>query len=275
MRFSSSLALAFVLALLAREAGATITIRLDAKTQLGERLTLTLNALNTGEEAAHAVVPEVVHLGASTPGEEVAKITSKGTHEWRIELTPPPGPGTYPVVIRLRYADANGYPFSALLVHTVRTQGATAGPVRETIDAGNIAKQASVTVKLDNPGPKTVSGRATIVLPAEFGTEEPTRTAEVGGQDRHEVTFTVENRSALVGSVYPIYALFEYDVDGTRQAVVSETSLRVSAETPASRDPRLIGAGAAAAVLVLIAAAWRRFGGRRTASPADRRSGSA
>jgi hypothetical protein len=212
------------------------------------------------------VEPEVIYQGQLTRGDALAALEHHARHEWKFDLPMPPGSGTFPITIRVRYADANGYPLSALLVHLVRTPG-PAGPVRPTLSAGAMGRFANARLLLENPGPQPIAGRVAVVLPSEFRTEPESMPAQVPAQGRVEVPFVVQNGSALTDSIYPIYAIFEYDLGGNHQTVVSDTSIRVVAIEPSQRRPLLIGAAALAAVILLFGFAWRRAG-RRGPSPA-------
>jgi len=257
--------LALLAVLLAgREAAATITINLNAETHKEENVALTVAAENSGDEAARDVEPEVIYQGKLTRGDALAALERGARHEWKFDLPLPPGPGTFPMTIRMHYADANGYPLSALLVHLVRTPG-PAGPVRPTLSAGAMARFANARLLLENPGPQPVAGRVAVVLPSEFRTEPESMPAQVPPQGRVEVPFVVQNGSALTGSVYPVYAIFEYDLGGNHQTVVSDTSIKVVAIEPSQRRPMLIGVAALAAVIVVFGFALRRAGRRRGA----------
>jgi hypothetical protein len=262
-------ALAVVLAfgVLARESAATITINLSAETRLSAQgVSLTIDVANAGDEAAHDVTPDVTWNGEVTHGDAVGALDSGAHHQWTLSLGAPGGAGTFPMVIRIGYADANGYPLSALLVHLLRTPGSPAGPVRPTLSAGTMARYSNARLVLENPGPRVLAGRVVPALPAEFKTDPETVPAQVPAQGRTEVRFVVQNNGALPGSVYPIYAIFEYDLDGTHEAVVGDTTVRVVVET-ADRWSRYAIIGAVFLVVIaLFGFALQRAARRPTAA---------
>lgn len=251
-------AVVLLVALLVGSAGATITIELNAEGRVESGVAFTLTAKNTGNEAAHDVEPEVAYEGKTTKGDAVAALEPTTSHEWKFALPPPPGTGTYPVVVRLRYADANGYPLSALLVHLQRTAGARSGPARPTLTSGPVSRFGNAKLVIDNPGPQPLAGRLTLVLPTEFQTDPENQPAQVPAQGRNEMTLVFQNAGALPGSVYPIYATFEYDLDGIHHAVVSNTTVEVViASTGLHVPPLAIGGGALLLVVGALVLAWR------------------
>src|SRR5881296_3321221 len=109
---------------------AAAQLRLEAESQVGDVVTLRLRATNAAAEAVHDVVPEVVYRHRTVAAERVAAIAPGAAHEWRTALPAPPGPGTFPATIRLRYTARDGQARSELLVHLVRTPGAPPPEVR-------------------------------------------------------------------------------------------------------------------------------------------------
>ncbi|HLK09812.1 MAG TPA: hypothetical protein VKW76_00355 [Candidatus Binatia bacterium] len=270
---ATALVAAAVPAILAPPAGGAITIRLDAETTVAAAATtLRLTATNAGGETARHIAPEVTWLDRPRPAEAVAALDPGGRQRWDLALPPAPAAGAFPLVIRVRYADANGYPLSALLVHLVRTPGAPAGPVRAGLVAGPVTTFGTARLRLEDPGPRAVAGRVVVALPAELTTDPESQPAQVPAQGHVELPLVVQNASALVGSAYPMYALFEYDWEGVHQAVVGEATLRVAAASAAGRGvPLAVGTAALLATLALFAVLWRRDA-RRRASGAGRTS---
>lgn len=247
-----------LVAVVARPAAATITIELNAEGRLENGVAFTLSAKNTGNEAAHDVEPEVAYEGKTTRGDALATLEPNTSHEWKFALAAPPGTGTYPVVVRLRYADANGYPLSALLVHLQRTAGARSGPARPTLTSGPVSRFGNAKLVIENPGPQPIAGRLTLVLPTEFQTDPENQPAQVPAQGRNEMTLVFQNAGALPGSAYPIYATFEYDQDGIHHAVVSNTTVNVVIGSTGTHVPPLvIGGGALLLVIGALVFAWR------------------
>jgi hypothetical protein len=258
MRRSVVLGVLLVTALLAHSAGATITIELNAEGRVDDGVTFTLSAKNSGNEAAHDVEPEVVYEGKTSRGDALAALAPTTSHEWKFVLPAPPGTGTYPIIVRLRYADANGYPLSALLVHLQRTAGARSGPARPTLTSSPVSRFGNAHLVIENPGPQPLAGRLTLVLPTEFQTDPENQPVQVPAQGRQEMPLVFQNAGALPGSTYPIYTTFEYDQDGLHHAVVAGASVSVVVGSEGWHVPPLaIGGGALIVVIGVLGLAWR------------------
>jgi hypothetical protein len=266
MRLATAVLLAVLVAAPAR---AGITIDLDAQTTIGGGgdVSLRLTARSSGDEDATDVEPDVAFLGQTIRGDAQATLAPGTSHDWQLALPRPSSPGFFPVTVRVRYADAKGYPLSALLVHVVRTPGAPAGPVRPTLEGATVAAHGTLRLRLENPQPRTVAGRVRPVVPIEFSTDPETQPAEIPGHGRTDVTLVVQNTGARDGSTYPVYAVFEYDWDGVHQAVVGQATLKVTGVSPGDRfTPLAVGAAALALALLVAWLAWRRSAGRQAAA---------
>jgi len=158
---------------------AAAQLRLEAESQVGDVVTLRLRATNAAAEAVHDVVPEVVYRHRTVAAERVAAIAPGAAHEWRTALPAPPGPGTFPATIRLRYTARDGQARSELLVHLVRTPGAPPSDVRATLAAEPVSRLGHAAVTLENATPEGVAGRLVVALPFDLRTDPESRPAEV------------------------------------------------------------------------------------------------
>ncbi len=243
---------------------AAAQLRLEAESQVGDVVTLRLRATNAAAEAVHDVVPEVVYRHRTVAAERVVAIAPGAAHEWRTALPAPPGPGTFPATIRLRYTARDGQARSELLVHLVRTPGAPPSDVRATLAAEPVSRLGHAAVTLENATPEGVAGRLVVALPFDLRTDPESRPAEVAASGRISLPVVVQNVAARPGDHRPVFALFEYDRDGTHHAVLAEATLSVVGRR-GDRRPLVVGLAALAVALSILAIAWRRARARRAA----------
>ena len=241
---------------------AAAQLRVEAESHVADGVALRLRATNTTPEAARDVVPEVVYRHRTVVADRAEVIDGGGAHEWRTTLPAPPGPGTFPVIIRLRYAGRNGQARSDLLVHLVRTPGAPPPDVQATIATEPVSRLGHAVVTLENAAPAQVAGRLVVALPGDLRTDPESRAAEVGASGRVSLPIVVENVGARPGDVRPIFALFEYDLDGTHHAVLGEATLAVVGRAGELR-PLLVGLAALVVTLSTLALALRGARARR------------
>lgn len=121
------------------------------------------------------------------------------------------------------YADANLYPFQALLVTTTVVGNPPAAKLSiPEIKANGISDSGPLTVKVKNlaAADREVSYR--IIVPEGLEATEPTGTIHLKGWAEDTTTVTIVNRTALAGSRYPVFVAAEYDDGGMHQSVVMQ-----------------------------------------------------
>src|SRR5579884_1890534 len=203
--------------------------------------------------AAPARAAAAIDLDAETA---VAALPPRARRPWDFSLPPPPAAGTFPLVLRLRYTDADGRPAAALLVRTLGA--ADAGPVRAALAPAPIATLGTVQLTLENPEGRPLAGRVVAVLPPELATDPESQPAQVPPGGHVALPLVVQNARAVVGRTYPMYAVFEYDWAGTQRTAVAAATLAV-VQAPSRRALRLaVGATAWLAALATAALLSRR-----------------
>ncbi|MFN8544634.1 MAG: hypothetical protein U0807_10595 [Candidatus Binatia bacterium] len=245
--------LALTTALGIQPARASITIDLTAETRVDTVVTVKVSAANHGTEPAHEVQPEVRIRGETQQRERIAILAPGDTHVWEASTAVPADPGFFPIEVLVRYADANAYPLSALLVQVARTPGASAGPATVTVGRTQVATSGAVRVTVGNPGPRPLAGRVSLMLPAEFQTAQASQPLDVPAQGTAAISVPIENAGALPGSTYPTYAVFEYEAGDFHQAAVGSVGVEVVA-TSTTRLPLVVGAIALVVALAALGA---------------------
>src|SRR4051812_7913515 len=102
-------------------AAGTISITTEVVATTGERsLSVALAIRNSGDEPAGSVTAQAEFGGATAHAEPRPSLRPGERMEVALELPRPPGgAGQWPLVTRVDYADAKGYPFQALQVAVV------------------------------------------------------------------------------------------------------------------------------------------------------------
>jgi hypothetical protein len=248
-------------------------ISLELTTSAGVQdgtLTVKLTVRNTGDEAAHSVIPLLRFRDETAHGEVRADLQPRQSMD--ATLTLPVGDlaiGRWPYRIMVGYADANAYPLHALHAGTV-TVGSpppgTLGVVQATADPLATAGAMRVRVKNLSASPRQVLVR--VYLPDGIEAPEADPTVALGGWEERDVVVSLVNRAALPGSRYAIFASAEYDDGALHQSVVVPTSLEiVAAQSVFQRHRTTLWILAAVVVLGWAGAAvWWLVAGRRSAA---------
>jgi hypothetical protein len=223
----------------------------------GSPPTLELLARNAGDEPAREVRPEVTFQHRTSSGEAVT-LAPGASHAWRLALTPPPAPGTFAATLRVRYLDGGAHRRSLPLVAQVPAADGSPALARMTLDVKPVDRAGGATLHIENPDARPLAGRVVFVLDDGLATDPESLAVEVAANGQSAVPLAIENRGALAPGSYPAYALFEYGDAAAHHAAVARTEVRVIGAGSARARPLLVGAGALAMTLALLAVAWRR-----------------
>ena len=236
---------------------AGVRLECTAESRAGAAPTLEVVAVNTGDEPARDVRPEVIYAHQTYAG-ETAALDPGARHAWEIALAPPPAPGTFAATVHIHYVDALGRG-SVPVVAAVTAPDGSPSPVRVRLEANPVSPVGSAALLIENPDARPVAGRVVVVLPSGLVTDPETLPARVAANGRTTVPLVLENRAALPPGRYPAYALFEYTVSGEHHAAVARADVTVVADAGGRRArPLLVGVSVLAATLALLAVAWRR-----------------
>lgn len=223
---------------------------------------------NEGSEAARQVRVETDIGGAVSRAAPIPRLDSGDTTILKIPVKGlPSAHGFYVAVVRMRYADAGGYPYSAVSVVDVSIGDVMpADWIVGKLESAAISGRGSVKLRIDPVEDRDMSVSVRLALPDELtGGAGATRVSVKPGTSC-TVALPVENGGARPGSRYLAFAIMDYVVNGTNQSAVAGALISVSESPDAA--PLRYGLWFAAGLLVLLALLLaRRKGGDR---PQDR-----
>lgn len=219
-----------------------ITIQVDTRTQVAADLVLcSITMVNRGDEAAADVQAHVELAGRQVVSPLLPQLPAAATKSWTARLDGSGlGQGRHPILIKIHYADANGYPFTAL-AHAVCVRGSDLEPGLEAgADELALGTKGKARLTLVNPMEAAYSVRVTLALPRELSTTTASRELEIGAQGRERVHFDIENVSALAGSAYQALAFVSYRDKGLETFEVVKVPIRVVGSTGFVKQYRLV-----------------------------------
>ena len=247
----------------------TISITIGQKTELvDDRLVVKATVGNTGDESAKAVAVNLRFGDAKARGKLHDDLAPNASFEE--ELSVPVGKlgdGRWPYQIAVDYADANLYPFQALLVTTFVVGNPPPARISvPTIAAeGGIAGSGSLQVRFKNLAGTARDATYRVIAPEGLEVEDATGTVHLKAWGEDERTFEVINRTALAGSRYPVFVAAEYDAEGLHQGIVAQGVVEIVAPRDFwERHRLLLFVGAGGLVLLWLALVVRRATTRRS-----------
>jgi hypothetical protein len=216
--------------LAARATAGTTTIDLTQVARVAEgQLVVELTVGNSGDEAALSVTPILRFGEQEVRGQGAPRLDPDASFEETLSL--PVGTladGRWPYLIAVDYTDGNQYPFQALQARAlVVGSPPPAKVVVPAIEGGDLAGTGTlrVTVKSLTPEPRTA--RVRVLVPDGIEATDVSREVSLDGWQDATLEVPLTNRTALVGSVYPVFVTAEYEDGPVHQAVVAQGQLAI------------------------------------------------
>ncbi len=192
----------------------SIGFRVDTTVRTSDRVEVAVKLTHTGDETASDVFPIVELNHRQAKGAVASSFAASSSREWVLDLGPAGFPtGVYAAVIRVNYADLNGYPFQVVSVAPVQMGMAAASPIQGHLRVPAIPENGSgkATLTLDSVERRSGRFRVEIAVPAGIAASTETFEIDLAGTDgasrnnRRDVVLT--NRNLLVGTSVNVYAL--------------------------------------------------------------------
>lgn len=136
--------------------------------------------------------------------------------------------GQYPLVVIMHYADANQYPFSALNAQTFNVKVDTLpSDLFGQMGATTIWQDGELTLKLKNLGDSNINASIYLATPRELTSTASPQAISIPAKEQASITFPIKNFSALNGSAYQVFAITEYNLNGTHHTTITPGTVRV------------------------------------------------
>ena len=195
-------------------------------------LKLEIGLSNQGDEAA-----EDISLEAFLPGTETAKILPgpgilKPGAKRKITAAlkrREKAKGLHPVILRVRYRDANRYPFSTLAYGLYQVGKPLSPQVLLRGIPSIVDESGRASFALANLSSDPLAVDILFFAPDELKLSDRSLKTRIAAMDKDIIETDLENRTALAGSSYPVVALARYEWKG--QKLTSPASAPVSVRT--------------------------------------------
>jgi hypothetical protein len=193
-------------------------------------LRVTISAQNNGDEPAYNVQAELQVNSKRVLLKKAPIIVEKGYYKARTNFKlKDVGAGEHPIILYLHYADANRYPFTALICqkYNYKTEGLPQSIFANAPSVGFWKKGSlSLTVKNIDDQPRKVL--STLIIPRELSVEKGVVEYTILAKAEKKIKFNLKNFSALSGSSYNVYVISTYNKDGLELATISPVRIDVS-----------------------------------------------
>jgi hypothetical protein len=210
----------------------TISITITQRAEMrGTNLVVSATVGNTGDESAKAVTANVRFGDKAVRGKTHDDVAPNATFDEELTIeTGTLGPGRWPYQVTVDYADANLYPFQALLVTTIPIENPpTAKLSVSKIESSGIADSGPLTVHVKNLSATERDVSYRVVVPEGLEASDPTASVHLAAWAEATSSATIVNRTALAGSKYPVFVVVEYDDGGMHQTVIGQSIVEIVA----------------------------------------------
>jgi hypothetical protein len=192
-------------------------------------LEVSVSAVNKGDESAHNVQAEIKVGGKKILANKIQELGINGAYRVRAVFDLDyKTPGEYPLVVTMHYADANMYPFSALNCQTFAYKAeALPASIFGSISSASFWKKGRAKLTLKNMGASEIETSTCLVVPRELTAAEESFKVRVPAKSSGQISFEIENFSALGGSTYQVFAVSEYEKNGVHHTNVAPGMIKI------------------------------------------------
>ncbi len=208
----------------------SITPRVKQVT-VDEKKGLEISVDNSGDEAAKNVQIQIDLTDETLAGPRWDTLNpgEKKSYTFFLEKLPTE-PGVYPVYVTVDFADLNLYPFTALEITLVNV-GADSRPARlhGKADPVYIKKKGKLNFSLKNKDGDAKHVSVRVFGPKELNFDDGALMLDLPASGIVDQSMKVTNFSALAGAGYPVFLVFEYNLDNLHYTYVLKSPVRVQA----------------------------------------------
>jgi len=225
-------------------------------------LAVTLEITNSGDEAAMSVAAQAEFGGAFARAEPRPSLAPGEKMQASLELPrTAAAAGQWPLVTRVDYADAKGYPFQALQVAVVSVMASPSLVAIVDVDVHPVAGSGRLRARLKSLSDAARPVQVRLVTPRELEADPPGAALSLAPWGEAAVEAKIVNRGARVGSRYPVFVTAEYDDQGVHHTAVGQTAAPIVEAGRLPANALLLVAGGLI-VLWLGLLGWRRLRSR-------------
>ena len=257
--FFAAVTLAAATTLPATALAGTIGFKTDAKVTAGPGIELEVTLTHTGDETAADVSVEAELLGKSVTGEKVPGIPPGQQHVWNFRLADNVASGVYSVLLRVRYADSNGYEFEIVSTAAAPVGVTPAPKLFGSIDVPRLTVGGQTTAVLNLKKPPERSGTfdVRLVAPGGLSVDPDKLTVDFDESGKATAHFAIRNKDLLAGTSVNLFAFATGNDPGFEQTDTIRGIARVTVAPPKITAENFYrAAGVVAGILVVLELVW-------------------
>lgn len=225
------LAILLLLSPLAAPAAAkTIDITISHVARIADgNLVIDLKVGNSGDEAALSVTPILRFGDKEVRGKGKPSLDPNASFDETLSLPVGTlGEGRWPYRLTVDYTDLNLYPLQALQAQAIVVGGPPPPKLAvRAIQGGDISGTGTLEITVKNLTPEPRTARINVLVPESIEATAGSRELSLDAWQDATLEVPLRNRTALLGSRYPVFVTAEYDDGPVHQAVMAQGSLAI------------------------------------------------
>src|SRR5213593_2447494 len=213
-------------------AAGSISISILPVVELREgALSAQVKVSNVGDEAAQSVAAVLVFGEHKARGEIHPSLAPGASVDAALSLPVGElGTGHWPYQIAIDYTDANQYPFQAIHVGLVTVGSPPPAKVAVAeLKANPLSSSGTLRIRVKNLAGVVRQASVSVVAPEGIEVSAPAQDLRLAAWEERTVSVPIVNRTALVGSRYPVFAEVQYDDEGVHQTVAGQGMVEIEA----------------------------------------------
>ena len=135
--------------------------------------------------------------------------------------------GIYPLVAKVLFKDAGGYPMTTIIVNPFSYEEITSPSIYSKLDKIVLSDSGQLRLNITNTGYFDLKLNVHIYVPDEISVQQTQTQLELKERSKVNFRFDLKNFSALAGAVYPVWATIEYEHEGLHFTSVCDGEIEI------------------------------------------------
>ncbi len=119
--------------------------------------------------------------------------------------------GIYPLIVKIHFKDAGGYPMTTVIVNPYTYEEITSPNIYGKLEKLALPNSGELRLDITNTGYDDLDLDINIFVPDEISVQQTQTQLALKERSKVDFRFKLKNFSALAGAIYPVWAIIEYE----------------------------------------------------------------
>ncbi|MBN1502080.1 hypothetical protein JW930_00925 [Candidatus Woesearchaeota archaeon] len=137
-------------------------------------------------------------------------------------------PGTYPLIVSVDYSDINSFPFQILTSSYYIFQNESIPKIALQLSGIQLVDKGNIKLYIRNLDTTSKGITLRIYVPNQLEISPASQSIQLNSGSEKELTLSIQNKKALEGSSYGIYAVAEYDENNEHFTNIASSTVKIT-----------------------------------------------